>query len=209
MVADVMERITVDEIDSWRELSFTIEGTQPILMHNPKGNLGQRPTGDAKPGKKVVLSAEDEAERGAYRLSDGTLYISVLMMRASVLAAAARIPVQGKRYSMKYLLRGALQIDSACTDFPLVNANDEPIHNYTVDERRVVIGTAAVERARPCIELPWFLTARFLFDVNGPLTIKVVQDIIQSAGKTQGIGDFRPSCDGYFGTFRLRSIGLR
>jgi hypothetical protein len=120
MVANALEEITVNEIDSWRELSFRIEGTQPILMHNPKGNLGRK-SGNAQPGKTNIPAAAVEAERSAYRLADKSLYISALMIRACILAAASRIPVQGKRYNMKYLLRGTLQIDSSCTEFVLVN----------------------------------------------------------------------------------------
>ncbi len=81
--------------------------------------------------------------------------------------------------------------------------------DYIIDTRRCVVQRNGVLRSRPCIELPWGLTARFLVDtaVVGSKAEPVISSIAR-AGQIAGLGDYRPQRKGSFGRYQVLSAGF-
>jgi len=74
----------------------------------------------------------------------------------------------------------------------------DPDKKLYLDLRPVVISRARVVRIRPTFKAGWEL--EFVIEViDDQIPIEMVQDILTLAGKTVGIGDFRPK----FGRFRV------
>ncbi len=204
MVTALVEKPQV-EFEAWRDLEFTVEGISSVLMHNWRGNLRQE-TGIVK--KKERPTPEQEAPKYVYRDADGHLALPATHMRKSMIDAAARFPAPGQRYRYSYILKGAMQFDAMHTMFVLHDENGTPIDDYGVNVERVVVGTAGVERGRPEINPPWFMTCRYVLDLS--LTdMASIEKVIQTAGKMHGVGDYRPSTGGWHGAFRLTRIALR
>jgi len=71
-----------------------------------------------------------------------------------------------------------------------------------VDRRRAVVQRNAVTRCRPAFPAGWSL--RFIIEVIDPeyVSEQFLHDLVDRAGKSVGLGDFRPD----FGTFRVTSF---
>jgi hypothetical protein len=63
----------------------------------------------------------------------------------------------------------------------------------SIDRRRVVIQRSAITKSRPCMNAGW--KAQFEVTILTPeyLDFKIVNEILQNAGKLVGVADFRPS----------------
>lgn len=198
------------DYENWEGLSFTVSGLTPILMHKAEGNLGQNRTRGTKTKEKPT--PEQEAPRYTYEDAVGNLVVPAINMRACLVQAGKRFPVEGKRYSMNTILSGALQLDVDNLLFPLFR-DGKQVREWVLDVRRVRIQSAGIERGRPKIVDPWTLTCNFLLDRDSFTSdhekfMLFMEGLIRTAGKQIGICDFRPACNGWFGTFRLDSIKL-
>ena len=181
-----------------KTVTFRITGTRPLLMHKP--NL--TPPG---PGpKKVVPTPEAEAAAGAYVLPNGQLYLRAEMFYQSFVKASA--PIKAGRFSVKPSVAANLEILEE--EIPLFNPETgEPITEYVIDTRRVVIKDASILRSRPRIDPPWGCELPVRYD-DDYLTPELVGTIIPRAGKVVGVGDYRPGCKkpGPYGKFNAEII---
>ena len=78
------------------------------------------------------------------------------------------------------------------------------LKDIEVDSRGVVIQRARIVRHRPKFS-EWSLTFPLLVD-DELLKIDTVKGVINEAGRTQGIGDFRVNKGGPFGSFQIVAI---
>lgn len=175
-------------------VEITIEGISPLLMHNP---AGMRPTDDAL-ARKRIPSAEDEAERGVYRMPDGPLALPTPAFRSCLLSGA-----KGRRFgktAATTIVRGA--VFAADELSPLHDPSDRaPLHEYEIDVRRAVVQRAAVLRSRA--KLPkWGATVRFELDPDF-VSEAQVRELFSIGGRTVGVGDYRAERSGPFGRFAL------
>jgi hypothetical protein len=73
-----------------------------------------------------------------------------------------------------------------------------------VDQRRVMIQRNAITRKRPAMDTGW--KVEFLIQVLLPeyITGEILNEVIQSAGRLIGIGDFRPT----YGRFQVAHFDI-
>lgn len=181
------------------KLRFEIVSMSPLLMSSPKGMVRG---GTTAPGTKKIPSAEDEAEAQTYRMENGQLYMPANAFRSALLGACAGQRI-GKR-GAKAVMAGSIFLTHECsvlTD----PATSKPLHDYLIDVRRCVIQRNAIMRARPRLE-KWATEVEFEIDTDF-MEPKWVLETLERAGKTIGVGNYRPALGGMFGRFTAKLIG--
>ncbi|MBA3584411.1 MAG: hypothetical protein H0W36_07775 [Gemmatimonadetes bacterium] len=177
-----------------------ITGTAPLLMHR----FGEEAEVEgAKPTRRVQLHERpprEQAERAAYRDSDGALYIPGAAVARLLREAGGSHKQKGSRKSVKYLVPSAVLV-SADT-LPLLNGVG-PLTDYEVDSRPVTIPSTKgrVMRHRPRLDA-WRLEVDLEIDED-ILPAEMVHQLLVEGGRGIGLGDFRPERGGPFGRFRV------
>ena len=169
-------------------IGVTIEGISPLLMHSPSALSNDQ----ASTGRKTQKpTPKEDAEAGAYRLDDGTLYQPAEHLEAAMAAAAKDFKEKSTRRSLGNLLPAMVEIEPRCIP--------HGTKDYEIDSRPVRVQSAHVIRHRPRLD-KWSLSFRIILDdeIISPIQLR---EIVDRAGKRQGIGDFRPACRGKFGKF--------
>jgi hypothetical protein len=180
------------------QIRIVVDGRTPLLTHNPE-SMGT--TLEAGKGTRIP-EAEVEAEAGCYRLSDGTLGIKGESFRASLLGAAGAW--KAKRSTMKSRLSHVTVVEEMVA---LLHLDGSPIRDYVIDARRAIVQKQGIIRRRPRFD-EWSCKFTFEFDpilVSDP---KLIVDILADAGGRIGVGDYRPSRNGWFGRFTVRNYQL-
>lgn len=172
---------------------YRVTGTHPLLMHSPKGMGGAA----AGLGQKRIPSPADEAEAATYRLPDGQLYLPAIAFRSAILNAS-----KGRRIG-RFAAKGVLSSSLFVTDehVPLTDAKGEPLSGFEIDVRRCVVQRQGVMRARPKID-EWCGELALEFDPDF-LKVDWITEIFALAGRTVGVGDYRPERSGPFGRFTV------
>ena len=174
------------------QVSVQINGTRPLLMHSPQ-SIGQNK--GSRGGTRH--DPMEEAEASLYRDAQGTIVIPSLNLLASIQKAAVdyKVPGRGKKTFKTYILSG-LQIEPE--EIALIaDGGGEKGEGWTIDSRSVVIQRARVIRSRPRFD-NWSLD--FTINILDPIIrMTDVKEFLDSAGKYQGLCDFRP----LFGLFKV------
>lgn len=175
-------------------VTYRITGISPLLQNNPEQMVRG---GEQTLGKKTIPSVEVEAEKAAYRLPSGQLYIKTLAFRAALLGATT-----GKRLgkmSAKTILSGSVFV--AHETAPLFHpTTEEPIHDYEISVMRAVVQRNGIMRARPKIE-KWACDVTFEVDRDYIGSLDVLTQVLSDAGRLKGVGDYRPEKSGMYGRF--------
>ena len=180
-------------------LRFTIQGLSPLLMHNPAAMKGA----DSKRiERKVIPTAEAEAEVSTYRLPNGDLCMKAVAIRNAIIKATVGMRI-GKKAASPYFSGALLPKDLF---FPLVDGKGKPLREYEVDVQRAVVQRQGILRGRARIDLPWHLICEF--DFVPIITEEHLRQAIAQAGQTVGIGDYRVEKKGWYGRFELTSIEI-
>ena len=180
------------EGDNLEQIRVKIRGTRPLLMHSPQ-SIGQNK--DNRSGTRH--DPIEEAEASLYRDANGKIIIPSLNLLASMQKAAVdyKVPGKGKKTYKTYILSG-IRIEP--DDIELITDDKgETEEGWTVDLRPVVIQRSRIMRARPKFD-SWSL--EFTVDILDPIIRPPdVKEFLMSAGKYQGLCDFRP----LFGLFEV------
>ena len=177
------------------ELRYVVKGTTPLLMHNPATSM----KGGGGMSRRKIPTPEAEALAGLY-VSDGHLFFPAVGLRNSLLSGAKGYRVG--RVAATGILAGAIiLIDES---FPVLDGKGKPwpSDKYEIDIRRAVVQDAGILRARPKLELPWRIEARFGF-VPEIVELSVIKEVLVRAGMVVGIGDYRPEKMGWFGRYEV------
>lgn len=160
-----------------------IQGVAPLLMNR---------AGKSVDGSRVLpvwrLTPEEQAEAVASRLPDGQLYLPAhALFRAAVEAA--------ENLALKRVVAAALMFPGAALTFT------PRLERFQVDARSVVLpGTGRrVMRYRPRLD-DWALETRVDID-DEILDPRLCRSIIETAGRREGVGDYRPGRGGPYGRF--------
>jgi hypothetical protein len=139
--------------------------------------------------------------------SNGQIVQPSSHIEGAMVKAAAGFKITGKRgKSYKDLFSANIVIDPL--DIPhgipvpdeLDEDADKPLY---IDMRPVIIQRARVVRLRPTLKPGWELS--FTINVNDDeLPFEILSDVLTLAGKTVGIGDYRPK----FGRFMVTRFEL-
>ena len=172
-----------------KTIKVSIKGISPLLMH-------RFDVSDAASGGpvKVPDSAEEAAEKAAYRLPDGMLYVPAENVRAALVAAAVYEKGRGRASLQKY---------AAAAIFVSPQALELGTDKYEIDARPVVVPATRgrVIRYRPRLD-KWGLTFYLEYD-DELLTEEQVRRIVDHCGSKVGLLDFRPQKKGPFGRFMV------
>jgi len=137
-----------------------------------------------QPTSKVKLSAEEEAELAAYRLTTGELCQPSEHIFQCILKASGDFQVQGRgKRTYKDAVKGGLLV---YPDFIPHQQKD-----YDILAAPVRIQRARIVRHRPWLK-EWELSFRLDVLDEGFLPLDVLNGILVRAGQTVGLGDWRP-----------------
>ena len=170
-----------------------IVGRRPLLLHQIPQSLGER-------GRGERVSPEEEAKAALYRDSSGAIVIPALNIKASIRDAARQFRVPGRgKVSYKDLIKSGIEVEPLMIPLKVPGGGD-PENSWKVDTRPVVVQRSRILRSRPRFD-EWEL--EFVVNIVDPLVAaQQLKEIIESAGKYVGLGDFRPE----FGLFTLASF---
>lgn len=180
-------------------IKFTVRGRLPgMLQSNPVGTMKEK-----KAGPTQIPTAEVEAERGTYRDEEGRIQFPMTAVKKSMLNGA-----KGHKFgrsAVTTILRGnILDVFSPDGDMEWLHLTDHaenPLTDYEIDVRRVVVSTASVLRARPLLR-EWQTQLVIEYDESA-IKAEMIQRYLERAGKVVGWGDYRPECGGIFGRFDI------
>lgn len=182
-------------------IAVEIEGISPLLQHRfPVPTYEEMSSGgQIATGEKSYI---DEWRKALYVNAQGEVYQPAIHIESAMIKAAVNFKIQGRRgKTFKDLFRGNCFISPEEIPHGMRNPKDldtdgdKPLY---LDLRPVVIQRARVVRIRPAFKIGWVLS--FEIEVlDDQIPVNVVQEVLTLAGKTIGIGDFRPK----FGRFRV------
>jgi hypothetical protein len=179
--------------------TVTIQGVAPLLMHRmdaeAQAEISREGEAKVKAKKKDYGTIEQQAERGAYRLENGNLYLPGEAIYQAMVKAGAAFAVKGARGAT---YKGVVQGSATVTPDYI----DLGVSEYAVDARTVRVQRNASMRYRPRLD-EWQATFSVeVFDEDA-LPGEVLNAILQRAGQAVGILDYRPR----FGRFMVTRFG--
>ncbi len=181
-------------------VSCSIKGIAPLMQHRfPMPDLSAM----SKGGHKSTGSKDYTQEWREYFYSDEQgIYQPSSHIEGALVKAAVNFKVTGKRgKSYKDLIVANVIIDPERiphnTPVPddLDTDADKPLY---LDVRPVIIQRARVVRIRPTFKAGWMLSFEIQC-LDDEVQPDLLQDVLMLAGKTVGIGDYRPK----FGRFSV------
>lgn len=188
--------------DEWGTKNATIKGLTSLLMNKLTVKILQE-SGKGITKKKKEYDPDEEARAGAYiDTIDGVEQLNIpwINLYSCILGGSGGYKVGNVTASK--ILAGAIRITPQ--HIPLKPAFVDGKPNYVVDVRPANIHGARVTRARAKV-WPWEASfqIRYLKESIETDAAKDIEDILRSAGITQGLMDYRPQHKGWFGTFEV------
>lgn len=181
------------------QLHARIRGIAPLLQHR----FGATTLDTLMHGANKRSGAPDysmEWLTTMYATSDGWLFQPASHIEGCLVKTAGTFKIKGragKTYKdvFKTIFVSPEEIPhlwhGECIPAPTADLLTNPTENLSVSVMRVVVQRAAVARSRLMIAAGWELD--FVISVNEEqLRPEVVQEILAEAGRSVGIGDYRP-----------------
>lgn len=178
-----------------------IKGLSPLLQHRyPLPEFETLSSGGKK--KTGETNYSQEWRQYLYVNGEDEIYQPAIHIEAAMVKAAVNFKIQGKRgKSYKDLFAGNVfvspeEILHGVKEPEALDADADK--RLYLDMRPVVVSRARVVRLRPAFKAGW--TLEFQVEVlDDQIPQNVLHDVLALAGKTVGIGDFRPR----FGRFAV------
>jgi hypothetical protein len=171
----------------------TIQGSAAILFHRWSNESIATKAAAAK-GSRAKKT--DDVQSYVYRLDNGNLALPGEYLRMSIVDAARfRQDPRSPRKSAMDLYKAGV---SVLTEYADLGQKD---WDY-LDQRRVVVNRAGITRERPALRAGWKATIELLINVPEYITPSTLLEVINSAGRLIGTGDFRPT----FGRYQATSF---
>jgi hypothetical protein len=185
-----------------KTIEVEIRGNTPLLIHKFTEQAEQ-----GKATRRVMVDSmnpRDEATKNAYIAQDGTYYFNAFSIPATMANAGVNHKMRGSRKTLKFIVPSAVRVD---TDTITILGDDgKPAANFEVDGRPVTIPATKgrVMRYRPRFD-KWGAKFRLILN-DQMLSSEDAHRLLNEAGESMGIGDFRFEKRGPFGTFRVTSF---
>lgn len=184
------------------KVNVTISGLTPLLMNRFTEAAEVQVSGGTSVSFRGDKGTPREQAAGKRYADDkGNLYIPGPNIFAAIIAAGTFHKAgKSKLTTMKTSLipAGLMVEDLVCL---LVNEKGDPISEWEVDSRSVVIPSTGgrIMAHRPRVDR-WQTT--FTLDVDGSMfSPNLIRAVVDDAGKKIGLGDYRPARKGPFGRF--------
>ena len=147
---------------------------------------------EVRPVRQDRGTTRERAERGAYRTDAGDLYAPSTWFFRSIIEVGGYYKQRGSRKSLKYVLPAAILVPADI--IALVDLDGKAIRDFEVDARPVVIPATRgrIMAYRPKIEVDTTI-----------IDLDMAHQLLEDAGRRQGVGDFRPEKKGPFGRFKI------
>jgi len=169
-----------------KTIGVEITGIAPLLQNRfPMETMG---TNMSKATKKVY-DPEVEAKKCLY-IKDDKIFQPAEHIFQSMIRAAVDFKFSGKK-TFKDIITSCIAVEPE--EIPMIS--DKP---YEIDTRPVVIQRARVLKWRPKFN-QWKLKFRLLILDETNISPANLKEILEKAGATKGIGDYRPR----FGRFMV------
>jgi hypothetical protein len=171
-------------------VEVSVCGTAPYLFHRWSVEGVEE---KAKAAKGSKAKKEDDLESYVYRCKDGNLGVPGEQFRMSVVNAAKykQDPRSPRKSAMDLFKAGIVSLEDVCS----IGKQD---WDY-IDKRRVMIQRNGITRCRPALLEGWRCAVTFQCLLPEYVQPSMLNEVIQSAGKLCGVGDFRPT----FGRFQV------
>lgn len=182
-----------------KTVRVTIEGVTPLLMHKFTDADAMK----ASSGNNAVMvgdrgTPQEVSEAALYTDEEGTPIIPQPNLLRCIIDAGKFFKAgKSKVTTMKTsLIPACVFMDLAHFDL----LHEDP---WRVDTRPVRIPSTGgrILRHRPCFE-DWRIEFEFELDET-IIGVKLMREIVDTAGQRIGLGDFRPDCKGPFGRFKV------
>ncbi len=147
----------------------------------------------SKAAKGSRAKKEDDLESYVYRNLNGEISIPGEYFRMSIIGAAKfrQDPRSPRKSAMDLFKAGLVVLDPLCS----LGVTE---WGY-VDRRRVVVQRNAITRNRPALHAGWHCEVTLEVLLAEYISPALLNEVVQSAGRLIGIGDFRPT----FGRFQV------
>ena len=173
----------------------TLEGASDLLFHRWNCEAVEE---KSKAAKNSKAKKEDNIESYVWRNDGGYLCIPGEYVRQAIIHAAKykQDPRSPRKSAMDLFKAGVVSL----TDYASLGKKN---WDY-LDTRRVTVQRAGVNRTRPAMKKGW--NSSFTFQVITPEYIdkQLFIDVLGTAGRLVGIGDFRPT----YGRFQVTSVKI-
>ena len=183
------------------QVEVAIVGTSPMLQHKFDESFEV-----GKSTRAIIQehgTPREQAEKLVYRNGNG-FYFPGTWVAGSIKEAGSNHKLRGSRKSAKFIVPAAIRVVEV--DIPLRNGDGTSlIKDYEVDSRPITIPSTKgrIMRHRPRFD-DW--SAKFSLQINTEMLPEdFVAQLLNEAGMSQGIGDYRPNKSGPFGCFRVTS----
>lgn len=176
-------------------VNVSVQGASDLLFH--RWNC-ESVDAKSKAAKNSKAKKEDDVESYVWRDTDGELCIPGEYFRQSIIHAAKfRQDPRSPRKSAMDLFKAG--IVSLTTLAPLGVKEWEYL-----DTRRVTVQRAGINRTRPAMRVGWSTQLQFQVLTPEYIDPALFQDVLNTAGRLVGVGDFRPT----YGRFFIKSFDI-
>lgn len=177
-------------------VELTLEGSSDMLFHRWNSDAVDA---KAKAAKGSAAKKSDNVESYVYRDENGFLCVPHEYVRQAIITASKykQDPRSPRKSAMDLFKAGVIGLG---------NLSSLGVSEWDYeDRRRVVVQRSGITRTRPAMKAGW--QADFVFMVNIPeyISQELLIDVLQTAGRLVGIGDFRPT----YGRFNIKSYSFR
>lgn len=161
-------------------IEVEITGVAPLLQHR----FATEEHGENKSKAKTkVYDSKVEAEKCLYKNKSGEIFQPSEHVYQSMVRAAVDFKFEGKK-TYKDIITSGIIIEPE--EIPLIVTDP-----YEIDTRGAVVQRARIVRWRPKFN-EWKLKFHITILDDENISVPVVKDILERAGATKGIGDYRP-----------------
>ena len=180
-----------------KHINVTIEGTTPLLCNRFTDEAQMAATNGTRASAMGERgSPKEQAEPRLYVAHDGRPVIPQPNL--------FRCIIDGGKFFKNGRSKVTTQKSSLIPACVEIEGLDIPIQHkepWTVDTRPVRIPSTGgrILCHRPCFH-DWKLSFALKVDTE-MISVKLMREIVDAAGKRVGLGDFRPDCKGPFGKF--------
>lgn len=174
------------------EIDVKIKGVKPLLQHSTYAMT--------LPKSKKVKSSEhdtdEEAKLCLYLDENNKMCVPFMHILAAMRKAATNLKKGGSgKKTLKDFVYSGLQVSP-----DLIEITPQ---KYNVDIQIVKVGNARIPRARPLFK-KWEISFKINIVDEQTWDAGTVRQVLEEAGKYQGLGDFRP----LYGTFEVVSMNV-
>jgi hypothetical protein len=183
------------------KISIEVKGKTPLLMNkfDPAEMLNIN-ANKARRSDRPAMSVEDQAEKAAYKMPGGQLYIPGAAFKGALKTAGGDFKLRSSKRSVRYMVPMAIQIPESCIYLTIKN---KPAKKYEIDIQRGVNPKThgAIVIVRPRLDV-WEASFTIVLDQE-VLQEDLVKNMLEAAGRKVGVGDYRVEKGGHYGQFEI------